>query len=171
MNKPRKWRVASGEWRVLALMLSASLFAGCTARVKHVTNLPAGVTEKQAQDYDAAVANLHKIATSTSAFRQAVIDLRNQGMITNDHYYVTVLQSVSRVDQLQLAATGVLRDSPEYFNQAGKGQVLAYVREISGELKTLESARVIGPTAAQAQITTLLNEITAATNLVIALTS
>ena len=160
---------------LLALSLCASVanLSGCAARVKHVTALPAGVTEKQAQDYDAAVANLHKIATATSTFRQTVIDLRNNGLIKDDGYYVSLLRGISRVDQLQLAATGVLRDSPEYFAQGQKAQVLQYTQQISAELTQLNSAGVTGisSTDAQTRVTKLLNELTAAVSLVISLTS
>jgi hypothetical protein len=164
--------VLAGYAILIILLFANFVMVGCAARVKHVTNLPAGVTEKQARDYDAAVGNLHKIAASTSAFRQSVINLRNQGMITDDGYYVSLLQGISRVDQLQLAATGVLRDSPEYFAQ-GKTQVLQYTQEISKEIAKLNGAGVTGikSATAQTEITRLLGEITAATALVIALTS
>lgn len=170
LNKKRL--LQSGILCLATSLLLAFLLVGCAARVKHVTALPAGVSEKQAQDYDAAVGNLHKIAASTSAFRKVVIDLRNQGMVPDDGYYVTLLQGVARMDQLQLAAVATLRDSPEYF-AAGKGQVLNYTQEISKEITKLNGAGVTGIKSANAQteVTRLLNEITAAVSLVIALTS
>lgn len=154
-----------------SLLMSFFLF-GCAARVKTVTNLPAGVTQKQAQDYDTAVANLHKISTATSTFRQAVIDLRNNGLITDDGYYVSLLQGISRMDQLELASVSVLRDSPEYF-AAGKGQVLQYSQQISSEIAKLNAAGVTGIKSAnaQTQVSNLLTEITAAVSLVISATS
>src|SRR5271155_4932905 len=105
---------------ILAVALSCSL-AGCAARVKNVTNLPAGVTLQQAQNWDAAIGDLHKIASTISSLRQAITDLHNSAMLT-DLYYSEALRVIGNIDRLELSAETVLRQSPQNFSASAKQQ-------------------------------------------------
>jgi len=159
--KPKLFAAAA----VLAFVLT-----GCAARVAHVTNLPAGVTEQQAKDYDAAVGDLHKIATVTSTLRQTVIDLRNAGLF-EDTAYSTTLIALTKIDQAQLAASAYLRDAPEYFGEPQKKKIADIFSSIVTQIAQLNFAGATGikNPASLKQVNGLLAELTAVVNLVLAL--
>lgn len=124
---------------ILAVCLSSAIFfSGCAARVKNVTNLPPGVTLQQAQNWDAAVADLHKIASTVSSLRQALIDLHN-GTMLEDAYYADALRVLASIDQAELAAEAVLRQSPQNFSASAKHQVAGYVQSISTQIQHLNA--------------------------------
>ena len=173
MNKPAQ-RTRQGLQRLLVFsFFAAVLLYGCASRVAHVTNTPAGVTEQQAKDWDAAVADLQKVATVTTGVRQAVIAARNDGAFPDDKAYGLVLQSLAKVDRLQLAASAILKQQPSQFGAGTKVQVGTLIQQILSELQQLNAAGVTGiknPQSLQA-INTLLAEAIAAAKLVLALTS
>lgn len=161
--------------RFLTLCLCASVAigsSGCAPRVKNVTSLPAGVSQKQAQDWDAAVADLHRIATTVSTIRQAVVDVRDAGTFPNDEVYADVLRGLGHMAQLELSAENVLRQSPQNFSQSAKDQVRSYTVQISAEVEKLNAAGVTGiknPKSVD-RVNKLLAELTGVVKLVIALT-
>jgi len=156
---------------VAAFMAAIMIFAGCAARIKTVTDLPAGVTLQQAQSWDSAVANLHKIATATSTLRQAVIALNKSGVFPDGPAYASTLNAIVKIDQLQLAASTLLRQAPQNFGAPVKAQVADYVQQISAQLSLLNTQGVTGikNTSSQQQIAQLISEISAAVQLVLAL--
>ena len=160
---------------LLALALGTVYFSGCAARVKTVTNLPAGVTLQQAQNWDSAVANLHKIASTVSTFRQTLTDLhaaQYQGApVLSDAYYSEALRMIGNIDRLELSAEVVLRQSPQNFSLTAKQQVGIYVQQISTELQQLNAAGATGiknPKSLQ-QVNQLLGEVTAIVALILSL--
>jgi hypothetical protein len=162
--------------RILALCLSASVaFCGCAARVKNVTNLPPGVTLKQAQNWDAAIADLHKVATTVSTVRQTLTDLHNATYdgkpLLTDEYYADALRALAHVDQLELAAESVLRQSPQNFSLSAKATVDAYIQQVSVEIEHLISQGAVGIKNPQSQqsVNNLLTEVAAAVNLLLSL--
>ncbi len=158
--------------RVLLAVFLACALAGCAARVKNVTGLPAGVTQQQAQNWDAAVANLHKIAATTSSIRQAVIGLRNAGAFPNDAAYAGALQGVARIDQVQLAASDLLKQQPQAFGQPQKQQIALYMNLITGDLEKLNAAGTTGvknPDTAK-QLNDLLSSLANLVKITLALT-
>ncbi len=158
--------------RILAAVLLAIALNGCGARVAHVTNLPAGVTEQQAKNYDAAVANLHKIALITSTARQTIINLRNQG-ITDDAYLRLTLPLIAKIDEAELAASAYLRDAPEYFAEPQKQRIRDIFANVLAQIEQLNSAGVTGiknPDSLK-QVNGLLTELAGVVNLVLSLTS
>jgi hypothetical protein len=160
----------------LALCLSSSmLFAGCAARVKNVTNLPPGVTLQQAQNWDAAVADLHKIASTVSTLRKALTDLHSAQYdgkpVLSDEYYSEALRMLGNADLMELAAEGVLRKSPQNFSSSAKTQVTFYVQQISTELNQLNAAGATGiknPNSLQ-QVNALLGDLSGIVGLILAL--
>ncbi len=144
---------------------------GCAARVRHVTNLPPGVTEQQAKDYDAAVGDLHKIALATSTLRQTVVDLRGAGLFPDDTAFVTALRSIAKIDEGQLAASAYLRDAPEYFAEPQKQKIRDIFASITSEIQRLNSAGVTGikNQGSLDKVNGLIAELTAVVNLVLAL--
>src|SRR5271166_775156 len=152
---------------ILIVALAVVSYGGCAARVKTVTNLPPGVTMQQAQNWDSAVANLHKIASTVSTFRQTLTDLhaaQYQGApVLSDAYYSEALRMIGNVDRLELSAEVVLRQSPQNFSLTAKQQVGIYVQQISTELQQLNAAGATGiknPKSLQ-QVNQLLGEVTA----------
>jgi PBP1b-binding outer membrane lipoprotein LpoB len=157
--------------KILALCLGSSMiFAGCAARVKNVTNLPPGVTLQQAQNWDSAVANLHKIASVVSTLRQSLVDLHKGGVLS-DVYYSDALRIVGNIDRLELSAEIVLRGSPQNFSLSTKQQVGLYVQQISAEIQTLNAAGVTGIKNQKSltTINTLLSDLTSIVGLILSL--
>lgn len=149
------------RWRVFVLSASLAGMAGCSARVQHVTDLPAGVTEAQAKSWDAAVANLHKISATTTTLRQAVIAARNAGGFPSDEYYAAALQGIARVDQIELAAAQMLQQQPKAFGQPQKQQIALYASMITQEAEKLNAAgatQIKNPDSQQ-QINALLSDL------------
>jgi hypothetical protein len=152
------------------LLLSFSL-AGCAARVKNVTNLPAGVTLQQAQDWDVAVQSLNEVAAVTTTARQSVIALNKGGLFKDGPAYVTALQVIGKIDELQLSASNVLKQSPNNFSLTAKQQVQAYVTQIGQQLVLLNQTGVtnVKNPNSQTQISDLISQITALTGLILQL--
>jgi uncharacterized lipoprotein YajG len=158
----------------LCVALACSL-TGCAARVKTVTNLPPGVTLRQAQTWDSAVANLHKVASTVSTFRKALTDLHsatyNGAPVLADAYYVDALQTIARIDQAELSAEAVLRQTPQNFSLSAKQQVGALVQQISTELQHLNTTGATGiknPKSLQ-EVNTLLADVSTIVALILAL--
>jgi len=129
---------------LLAGVFFMCTLAACSARVKNVTDLPTDVTHQQAQNWDAAVRNLHEMATMTSSIRQAIIGLRNAGAFPNNDAYAAALQGVARIDQIQLAASDLLKQQPQAFGQPQKQQIAIYMNLITGEIEKLNAAGATG---------------------------
>jgi hypothetical protein len=155
------------------LFLVATLvfsLSGCAARVKNVTNLPPGVTLQQAQNWDSAIADLHKIASTVSSLRQALVDLHNAGMIENI-YYSEALRMIGNIDRLELSAETILRQSPQNFSASAKQQVGIYVQEISAQIQALNAAGATGiknPNSLQT-VNKLIGDLTAVVGLILSL--
>lgn len=156
--------------KLLAVVLACTL-SGCAARVKNVTNLPPGVTVKQAQDWDAAVADLHKVASLVSTARKTLGELHDYGAATND-YYVEALRAIAHIDQLELSAEAVLRQAPQHFTDTTKGQVKSYVDQIATELQKLngEGATGIKNADSLSKMNGMIGEVVAVVNLILTLT-
>ena len=131
----------------LAVALVCSL-SGCAARVKNVTNLPPGVTLQEAQNWDTAVANLHKIATVVATLRKTVTALHGAQYdgqpVLSDAYYAEALRMLGNADLMELAAEGTLRKSPQNFSAGTKTQVAFYVQQITAEMQQLNAAGTTG---------------------------
>jgi|GEM_PF-1682193 len=164
-------RAYIGLFRLIVFGAVVFCIAGCAARVKNVTDLPPGVTQKQAQDWDTAVQDLNKIASITSAARTTVIELHTAGLLKDGPAYVTALTVVGKIDELQLAASAVLKQSPSNFSQTTKSQVQAYMNQIVAQIQTLNQSGVTGiknPNSQQ-QIGDLIANITSLVALILAL--
>ena len=157
--------------RTRLLLCAVLLTAGCAPRVKNVTSLPAGVTQQQAQAWDAAVANLNKIAATTSTLRQAVVAVRNAGAFPDNGAYSGTLYALGKIDAAQLSASAILKQSPQNFSASAKQQVAAYVQQISAQLTVLNAGGVTGIKDANSlqQINGFIAEIAAAVQLILAL--
>lgn len=158
--------------RVFLIPLLAAALAGCAARTQHVTNLPPGVTQKQAQDWDTAVANLQKISTVTTTLRQAVIKLNQDGLFVDSPHYVTVLQQIGKIDQFQITAAEFLKKSPQTFNADTKTRLAGYLDQISQAITELNAAGTTGikNPDSLANVNGLITQLTASANLILALT-
>lgn len=165
----RKQRLLLG----IFFLFAAGAVGGCAARVKNVTNLPPGVTLKQVQDWDAAVGNLHKIATVTSTLRQTVIGLNRAGVYGDSKAYIASLRAIAKVDQLQIDAANFLQPMPATFGEAQKAKLRDFMGQIAAEINTLNTQGILGikNPDSQRQVTQLIAEITAAVNLVLAFAS
>lgn len=156
---------------VLAVLVLSLAIGGCAARVKTVTNLPAGVTQAQAQNWDSAVANLDKIASAVSSARQAVIAANKGGVFPDGKPYITTLETLGKIDQLQLSASAILKASPNNFSDSVKGQVADYMNQIAQQILVLNSQGTTGIKDANTQQTVakFIGQITAAVALVLSL--
>src|ERR1700739_884814 len=97
---------------IFAAALAFLFFCGCAARQKNITNLPAGVTETQVQNWDTAVATLDKIAQTTSTLRQAIIALNQSKVLPDGTVYGSILTSLGKIDQAQIDAVSYLKAQP-----------------------------------------------------------
>jgi hypothetical protein len=161
--------------RSICVVLLACCLTGCAARVKNVTNLPPGVTQQQAQTWDSAVANLHKIASTVSTFRKALTDLHsatyNGAPVLADAYYADALQTIARIDQAELSAEAVLRQTPQNFTLTTKQQVGTLVQQISTELQHLNTTGATGIKNPKSltEVNNLLGEVSSIVALILAL--
>lgn len=169
--------------RTLLLAVVLSL-AGCASRVANVTSLPAGVTVQEAKRWDAAVADLHKIALTTSFLRQALIDVcGSQSAVIpassgqtpqpacDRTAYGLALQTVGKIDELQLSAGQALRQQPQHWGVSNKVVIAQYAQEILGQIQQLNSAGLTGikNPASLKKINGLVAELQGAAKLVAAL--
>ncbi len=171
---------------IFFLLLSAGIvllgFYGCGARVKHVTNLPPGVTEQQVKNWDAAVANLHKIAVTTSILRQSVIALNQatytepgktepEKIIPDSKQYVALLSAIARVDQAQIDAAAFLKTVPKAWPISTQEKVRAYMNAITEQLEKMNEQGLTGvkSTSARQQLDQFIGEIRSSVNLILAL--
>jgi hypothetical protein len=152
------------------LLLYAAL-AGCAARQKNVTNLPAGVTQAQAQSWDTAVANLDKIANTTGTLRQAVIALNANKVIPDGSTYATILTSIGKIDQAQLDAVKYLRAQPQNWGVSTQARIKNDVALIQAELSNIVQQQLAGikNTAGQQQVQALITTIGSAATVILSL--
>jgi len=156
---------------ILPFVLALSLvFCGCAAK-KTVTNLPAGVTQTQVQQWDSAVQYLNKIATVNTTLRQTVIALNKSGVIPDGKVYGDMLTAIGKIDQAQISASSFLQAYPNTWTPGLATQIQQYVNIISAQLTAITQDGLAGIKDAnsQKQVTALIAEITAAANLVLAL--
>ena len=155
---------------LIGIILLAVALSGCAAQ-KTVTNLPPGVTMTQAQTWDSAVSNLDKIATANSAARQTIVELNHANLFPDGPNYITALNVVGKIDQLELAASAVLKQSPSNFTDTTRQQVRDYTTQIAAQLVLLNNTGVTGikNPSKQTQIADLISSITAAVGLVLTL--
>lgn len=170
----RKERILYGALAVFALlscMALACALGGCAARVKNVTNLPAGVTQAQAQAWDSEVATLDKVASATSALRQAVISLEKQGAFPDTVAYVKALQAVAKIDQAELAASAYLKQQPEYFGVPQKQKVQGLLNDIGAQIQGLNLQTLVGikNPEHQKQLSAVVADLTNVVNIALAL--
>src|SRR5271157_1458628 len=139
------------RFAIFAFLVSSFVFVGCAARQKNITNLPAGVTQTQAQQWDSAVANLDKIASTTSAVRQAVIAMNAQDPIPAP-YYGHILVALAKIDQSQISAAAFLKAYPNTWTPGLAAQMQNYMNDISAQLQALTQSGLVGiknPTSQQ----------------------
>jgi len=157
--------------RLAILFLAVGLtFAGCAARQKSITNLPAGVTQSQVQNWDSAVANLDKISQVVTTVRQSVIAL-NQATVTDSTgthkvipdgaTYAALLTSLGKIAQLELDAATFLKAQPNNWNASTQAKVQSDIALIQQELSTITAQQLPGikNANAQAQLQTFITEI------------
>lgn len=169
------------RFRSLSLCFIASLLLfACAARQKQVTNLPAGVTQQQVQNWDTAVANLDKIAQSTSALRQAVIAL-NQATVTDSSgthkvipdgtVYAAILTSIGKIDQAQIDAAQFLKSQPSNWGATTQTKVKNDIAVITQELQNINAQQLAGVknAGAQQQIQQLITQLSGFAQVIVAL--
>ena len=157
----------------LAVFLAYTVvMGGCAPRVKTVTDLPTNVTEKQAQDWDAAVANLHKIAAASHAIGEFTVTLNKDGIFPDGPAYVKALQALGKIDQFQITAANFLQKSPNNFDASTKDKVQGYVQQISAAILELNNAGATGikNSGKLQEVNNLVLQLTASVNLVLQLT-
>lgn len=154
------------------LLATILILSGCAARVAHVTDLPPGVTEQQAKNWDTAVADLHKIADLNSAARKALIAVRNAGAFPSDEYYAKAITAVGHIDQYEVEAAHFLEQMPKAFGTSQQQKLRSELGLISSELAELNSIGAVpgikNPDSQQT-IGQIIAEITATANLILAI--
>lgn len=130
--------------RIFFMLLLAAALCGCAVRTQNVTNLPAGVTQAEVQAWDTEVADLQKVSTVVSTLRQAVIGAENAGAWPDSATYVKALQTVAKMDQLELAAAAFLQQQPQHFGVSVKQSIADYVNQIGSLMDSLSLQSVAG---------------------------
>lgn len=156
------------------VFLIASLCYGCGARVKNVTELPANVTQAQAQSYDTAVANLHKISSVVSSMRSGIVDERVAGGFPNDAAYGKVLQSLGKIDGIEFDAASYLETVPNKILGADqKTRLQGYISAIQAELTKLTNSGDLGikNATSQTNFNNGITELVGIANLIFSLTN
>lgn len=139
------------RFTIFAFLISSFVLAGCAARQKNITNLPAGVTLAEVQNWDSAVANLDKIAQTTSTLRQAIVALNQQGVISSGEYYGKFLTSLGKIDQLQIDAVQFLKSQPKNWGVSTQLKVKNDLALIQQELLNITAQQMVGIKSAGAQ--------------------
>ncbi|MGH8864301.1 MAG: hypothetical protein ACREVZ_06610 [Burkholderiales bacterium] len=166
----------------LAIAVFAFMLGGCGARVKHVTNLPAGVTEQQVKNWDSAVGGLHKIALTTTTLRQTIIALNKatytepgkteaEKVIPDGKIYIALLSGTARVDQAQIDAANFLKTVPNTWSASTQDKIRAYMNAIVEQIGNMTDQGIIGikNPASQQQVKQLLGEIRDTAGLILSL--
>jgi len=156
--------------RISILFLTIAL-AGCAARVKNVTGAPAGVSVQQVQQWDAAVANLQKIATVTTTLRQSVMALNRTGAFPDSDAYAQTLTGIARIDSAQIQASRFLESVPDDWTLPTQLRVQAYIQQIQQALTGLATSGVAGIKNAnsQKQVSQLVSELIGDTGAIVSL--
>ncbi len=156
--------------RFFVVAVLALSMASCAARVKTVTNLPTNVTQKQAQDYDAAVASVDRISVVTTSLRTGLIQLNRDGIFPDGPEYAAAVTAVGKVDQLQISAATFLKSTtPDKFDASAKVRLGQYMSQISTEIQNINSAGLTGiknPNSLNT-INNLIGQVTGLVNLVL----
>ncbi|MGH7836490.1 MAG: hypothetical protein ACREQC_01550 [Candidatus Binataceae bacterium] len=121
------------------------------------------------ENWDAAVANLQKVAAASSAARQAVEGLNKSGVFPDGHAYVRTLTDLGKIDQAQIAAANFLQTVPNDWGQSTQMQVQAYTQTIGALVNDLTANGTIGikDAASQSTVKTSIDAITAAVKLIL----
>lgn len=174
------WVFAAG----IGLLIGQIIISwGCGARVKHVTNLPPGVTEEQVKNWDSAVGALHRIAATTSTLRQTVIALNKatytepgkteaEKVIPDGKTYIGILSGIAKVDLAQINASNFLKTVPKTWSLSTQEKMRSYMKTIGDELAKMNNEGLTGiknPSSRQ-QLEQLIGEIQATVGLVLSLT-
>jgi len=170
------------RFAIVAFLISSFVLTGCAARQKTVTNLPAGVTQAQVQSWDAAVANLDKIAQTVSTLRQAVIALNQQTVTdsTGTHKilpdgstYVAILTSIGKIDQAEIDASAYLKAQPQNWGVDAQTKVKNEIAIIQQELAAINTQQLAGikSQSAQNQVQQLINNLGGLAALILSLAS
>ena len=156
----------------LACALTVAL-AGCAARAKNVTSIPAGITQTQVQNWDAAVADLQKIAQVTTTLRQSVISLNKSGIFPDGPAYANTLAGIGKIDELQIEASNYLQGVPSDWSLATQQKILAETQQIQAILTNIKNTGIVGikDPASQSQVATLISNIGSVAALIIGLTA
>jgi len=159
--------------RVFLMSAVALALVGCTARVKTVTNLPAGVSQTQVQNWDSAVADLQKIAQVTTTLRQSVISLNKSGVFPDGPAYANMLAGIGKIDELQIEASNYLQGVPSDWSLATQQKILAETQQIQAILTNITNTGIVGikDPASQSQVATLISNIGSVAALIIGLTA
>lgn len=136
---------------LLLYFVASLLLSSCAARQKNITNLPAGVTLAEVQNWDSAVANLDKIAQTTSTLRQAIVALNQQGVIADGDTYGRLLTSLGKIDQLQIDAVQFLKTQPKNWGVSTQLKVKNDLTLIQQELLNITQQQMAGIKSAGAQ--------------------
>jgi hypothetical protein len=162
-------------WILVLILLAAiaAAFSGCAARQKTVTNLPAGVTQTQVQNWDSAVANLDKIAQTVSTLRQAVIALNQQKLLPDGSTYVKILTSIGKIDQAEIDASAFLKAQPQNWGVDTQTKVKNEIAIIQQEIAAINAQQLAGikSQSAQNQVQQLVNNLSSLATLILSLTS
>ena len=159
--------------KTIWILVVALTLSGCAARQKTVTNLPAGVTQQQAQNWDSAVANLDKIAQTVSTLRQAVIALNQQKLLPDGSTYVAILTSIGKIDQAEIDASAFLKAQPQNWGVDAQTKVKNEIAIIQQEIAAINAQQLAGikSQSAQNQVQQLVNNLSSLATLVLSLTS
>lgn len=158
---------------LLCLGIAMVSIAGCAARAKNVTNLPAGVSQTQVQNWDSAVADLQKVAQVTTTLRQTVISLNKTGVFPDGPAYAGTLAGIGRIDELQIEALNYLQSVPSDWSLTTQNKILAETQQIQAILTDITNNGIVGikdPTE-QSQVAQLISNLGAAAALIISLTT
>src|SRR3974390_2095526 len=140
------------------LALAAAIaMTSCAARQSTITNLPAGVSQSQVQNWDSAVANIDRIVHTTSTIRSLVITLNQQGLLKDNATYITMLNGIAKVDQYQIAAAQFCQSVPNTWTDDTAGKVNQYTSLIGAALDQLakDGAAGINDSSGQQQLSQL----------------
>lgn len=154
-------------------VMAVTIIGGCAARVKMVANLPPGITSTEVVSWDAAVANLQRIAAATNGARQSVISLNRSGAFPDGPQYAAALSGIAKIDQAQIIAARFLETVPNNWGRGTQQTVTNYIAAIQAAVQEITDTGLAGIKDQNQRNTVeaFTREIAAAANLILGLVS
>lgn len=122
--------------RIVSILLLAIALTGCAAnQAPPPTNLPAGVTVSEVQNWDKAVKALNAISVTAKSGTDDVIALNRAGIFKDGAAYVATLGAIKKMDLAGIEGAKYLQTVPNQWGVPIQGKVASILAGITAALQ------------------------------------